>query len=93
MWANNFPRHRSKLPPHRSLPTATPNRHVTTETARVRHITAADDPHPPPYHPKAACTGGHVMDDDDWLKRHEEQEEVEEEWRGRMEWEEMNEGE
>ena len=35
----------------------------------------------------------HVMDDDDWLKRREEQEEVEEEWRGRMEWEGMNEGE
>jgi len=35
----------------------------------------------------------HVTDDDDWLKRREEQEKVEEEWRGRMEWEGMNEGE
>ena len=35
----------------------------------------------------------HVTDNDDWLKRREEQEEVEEEWRGRMEWEGMNEGE
>jgi hypothetical protein len=59
MWANDLPHHRSNLLPRRSLPTATPNRHVTAETARVRHITATDDPHPPPYHPKAACTPRH----------------------------------
>jgi len=88
MWANDLPRHRSKLPPRRSLPTATPNRHVTAETARVRHVTAADDPLT-----IQKQRVRHVTDDDDWLKRREEQEEVKEEWRGRMEWEGMNEGE
>ena len=59
MWANDVPRHRPIPPPPRSLPTATPNRHVTGERARVRHVTAVDNPHPPPHHPKPARTPRH----------------------------------
>jgi hypothetical protein len=56
---HDVPRHPSNPPPRRSLPTATPKRHVTAERARVRHVTAADDPHPPPHHPNAVRTPRH----------------------------------
>jgi hypothetical protein len=59
MWANDTPRHRPNPPPPRSLPTANPNRHVTGERARVRHVTAVNNPHPPPHHPKPARTPRH----------------------------------
>jgi len=59
MWAHDMPRHRPNPPPPCSLPTATPNCHVTGESARVRHVTTVDNPQPPPHHPKLACTPGH----------------------------------
>ena len=42
--------------PRRSLPM---DRHVTAEGARIRHVTAANDPYPPPHHPKPARTPRH----------------------------------
>ena len=59
MWPNDTPRHCAHPPARRSLPTATPNRHVTAARARVRHVTAPDDPHLPPHHRKAARTPRH----------------------------------